>query len=96
MLNVECGCLVKQKDKLRDIDKRLLILIAKRTNLNQDDIRNLDIEHIEKKVGIEPKPKKNYFNWEDGEKDGWQNLTFVRENTLNKRELRMDKELVIK
>lgn len=95
MLKGGFGCLVKHKDKLKDTDERLLRLIARHTNLTKDDIKTLDIENIEKRAGIKAKAKKNYFNWEDEEKDGWQNLKFVSESKLNKRELRMDKELVV-
>lgn len=96
MVNAEYSCLVKHKEKLRDTDERLLGLIARCTNIPKEDIRHLDIENIEKRAGIEAKPKKDYFNWENGEKDGWQTIKFVSEAKLNKRELRMDEELVIK
>lgn len=96
MVNVEYSCLVKHKEKLRDTDERLLGLIAKRTNIPKEDIRHLDIENIEEKAGIVAKAKRDYFNWENGEKDGWQTMRFVGEAQLNKRELRMDEELVIK
>lgn len=87
------SCLVKNKEKLEYIDNKLLESISNITGLSITDIRNLDIEDIEEKVGINPKPSKIFFNWENSEKEGWQNLKFIDENELIKREKRMDKEL---
>jgi len=86
-------CLVKNKDKLKNIDNNLLESISNITNLSKKDIINLDIEDIEKKIGVNPNPSKVFFNWENAEKEGWQNLRFVTENEITKREKRMDKEL---
>jgi len=87
------SCLVKNKDKLEFIDDNLLESISNFTDLSKTDIRNLDIEDIEKHIGVNPKPSKVFFNWENAEKEGWQNLKFVDENEFIKREKRMDKEL---
>ena len=87
------SCLVKNKDKLGNIDNNLLESISSITKLKKIDIRNWDIEDIEKHIGVNPKPSKVFFNWENAEKDGWQNLKFVDENEFTKREKRMDKKL---
>lgn len=86
-------CLVKNKDKLEYTDNNLLESISNITDLSKTDIRNLDIEDIEKHIGVNPKLSKVFFNWENAEKEGWQNLRFVDENEFTKRENRMDKEL---
>lgn len=86
-------CLVKNKDKLEFIDNNLLEAISNITDLSKTDIINFDIEYIEKHIGVNPKPSKIFFNWENAEKEGWQNLKFVNENEFIKREKRMDREL---
>ena len=45
-------CLVKNKDKLEFIDKKLLESISNITDLSKIDIRNLDIEDIEKHIKV--------------------------------------------
>ena len=87
------SCLVKNKDKLMKIDRLLLNSIIQCTDLNERDLKTMDIEVIEKKVGIKTRASKVFFDWENSEKDGWQNQKFVSEEELNNRELRMDEEL---
>jgi len=91
---IKDSSLVKNKDKLAAVNRQLVESIIQRTNLSEIDIETLDIEMIEKKIGIRAKAKKLFFDWENSEKDGWQNLKFVDEKKLCERELRMDKELM--
>lgn len=94
MLKAGLSRLVKHKDKLEAMDRQLLISIARHTGLTENDVRTLDIEDIEKKVGIKAKAKRIHFSWENVEKEGWQNLRFIDEEKLKKREMQMDRELM--
>lgn len=70
----------------------LIDAIVARSNLSPSDVKNLDIEKIERKLGIKAKIAKKYFAWEEGEKMGMQlaPYKFVPKKVLDKREQRMD------
>lgn len=78
--------------ELKNLNKEMIDVIVSRTTLTADDIEKLDIEKIEKKLGIKATTPKTYFSWEKGEKQGLQisSYTFVPKEVLNKRERRLD------
>ncbi|MBC8521411.1 MAG: hypothetical protein H8D26_05410 [Methanomicrobia archaeon] len=77
---------------LKSLNAELIDAVAARTSLSADEIKNWDIEKIEKKIGIKPHAPKTSFAWEEGEKIGLQLLPykFVPKEVLDKRERRMD------
>ena len=56
-------------------------------------IMRLDCNGVELEYILTHSQTKVFFNWENAEKEGWQNLRFVTENEITKREKRMDEEL---
>lgn len=58
------------------------------------EIRDLEMEKLEKKIGIKSVEPRIYFSWENSEKEGWQNSKkFVDEDKLAVRERQIDLEL---
>jgi hypothetical protein len=84
-----------QKAQMRKVDNILLAKIKSRTNFEINEIQTREIREIEDKLGIKCVRPKIHFEWEYGEKLGWQNdhLKFVDENELSQRELKIDREL---
>lgn len=74
------------------LDLELIDAIAAKTSLSIEEIKNLDMEEIEKKLDIKARAPKIYFAWEEGEKRGLQLLPykFVPKEVIDKRERQMD------
>ena len=77
---------------LKSLNAELIDAIVAKTSLSAEEIKNWDIEKIEKKLDIRAKAPKMYFAWEEGEKLGLQlsPYKFVPEEVFEKRERRMD------
>ncbi len=77
---------------LRDANRELIRAIAAMTPLDADQIENWDIEKIEEKLDIKTVTPKIYFDWERGEKVGWQvsSNEFVSKKDLDRREKMID------
>ena len=77
---------------LKSLNAELIDAIVAKTSLSADEIKNWDIEKIEKKLGIRAQAPKMYFAWEKGEKLGLQlsPYKFVPKEVFEKRERRMD------
>ena len=74
------------------LDLELIDAIAAKTSLSAEEIKNLDMGEIEKKLDIKACAPKIYFAWEEGEKMGLQLLPykFVPKEVIDKRERQMD------
>ena len=83
----------EQKAQTKKLSAALHHSITSRTKLTEDEVDNLDIGDIERKVGIKPFASRTYFSWEIAEKDGWQNSKFVGEDELERREQRVSSDL---
>ncbi|MCD6206945.1 MAG: hypothetical protein J7J06_03015 [Methanosarcinales archaeon] len=77
--------------KLKDVNKYLVDMIAARTHLDRSQIENLDIEEVERELNIKTAVPKIYSGWGRGEKVGWQvsPYNFVSKKDLDKRERRL-------
>lgn len=77
---------------IESLNVELIDAIAAKTSLSADEIKNLDIEKIEKKLDLKARAPKIYFAWEEGEKKGLQLLPykFVPKEIIDKRERQMD------
>lgn len=82
----------------KSLNAELIDAIAARTPLSADEIKNLDIEEIEKRLDIKARAPRTYFAWEKGEKLGLQlsPYKFVSKEVIDKRERRMDTLLMNK
>ena len=81
--------------KMRKLHRDIVKGIEKRSSLTEKDLNELDIEEIEKKIGIKivnPKKSPITFGWELGERFGWQylDMDFVSEKEYKKREADVD------
>jgi hypothetical protein len=77
---------------IESLNVKLIDAIAAETSLSIEEIRNLDMEEIEKKLDIKARAPKSYFAWEEGEKMGLQlsPYKFVPKEVIDKRERQMD------
>ena len=77
---------------LKTLNAELIDAIVAKTSLSADEIKNWDIEKIEKKLGIKAQAPKIYIAWEEGEKLGLQlsPYKFVPKEVFEKRDRRMD------
>lgn len=96
MLNIRHSKGIKMgKEKeltIESLNVELIDAIAAKTSLSIEEIKNLDMEEIEKKLDIKARAPKIYFAWEEGEKRGLQLLPykFVPKEVIDKRERQMD------
>jgi hypothetical protein len=77
---------------LKSLNAELIDGIVAKTSLSADEIKNWDIEKIEKEIGIKAQEPKVYFTWEGGKKLGLQlsPYKFVPKEVFQKRDRRMD------
>ena len=81
--------------KMRKLHRDIVRGIEKSSSLTEKDLDELDIGEIEKKIGVKlvnPKKLPITFEWELGERFGWQfhDLDFVSEKEYEKREADVD------
>ena len=77
---------------IESLNVKLIDAIAAETSLSAEEIKNLDMEEIEKRLDIKARAPKTYFAWEEGEKMGLQlsPYKFVPKEVIDKRERKMD------
>ena len=68
-------------EKIKKLNKEIIREIRKHSNLSLKDIRNKSMREMEISQNIKAKKPKIYFQWERGEKIGWQivDLKFIPE-----------------
>ena len=84
--------------KMRKLHRDIVRGIEKRSSLTEKDLNELDIEEIEKKIGVKlvnPKKSPITFEWELGERLGWQflDMDFISEKEYEEREAEVDSAL---
>ena len=73
---------------IESLNVELIDAIAAKTSLSVEEIKNLDMEEIEKKLDIKARAPKIYCSWEEGKKMGLKLLPykFVPKEVIDKRE----------
>lgn len=85
----------EQTLRMRNLHRAIIKGIEGRSSLTEEDLRNLDIEQIEKIIDVKvvnPKKTPIVFEWELQERLGWQllDLDFISEKEYEKREKDID------
>lgn len=67
---------LEMKAEIKEIKSKLHNEISERLQISLEELDKLKIYEIETRANIIPKEPKQYFAWEKGEKEGWQNSKY--------------------